>query len=304
MRVTFWKQLAPLALFFTSTAVLVVGDSDVKVFEDCDAPDGKVCLTISTESLDPCSPQWIFDFQNNVLPAVGDILQVRRYLDGTAKPAGESCLFEQPMDFHVCTFHGDVEREVHYYEGCVQYFAAQLGLEDRGHRASLEYTYCTNGNCTGPGTGCFGLNFCEYTGTLLTPEGLVRSRDCVKAIDPALVWQDISECAVGIQGRNLHWESSRYINEIGLTFGAVGLPPVLLNGEAFSCFFDCNSHATQLQPLIDKICELYNGDTPPAACTQQASESATATGNNNVVSRMIHSTQNIIARMATAAGFN
>ena len=57
-----------------------------------------VDLIVSTESLCPCAGQWTHDLVNTVLPAVGEIVDVQRYVDGTANDDGS-----------VWVFHGEAE---------------------------------------------------------------------------------------------------------------------------------------------------------------------------------------------------
>ena len=118
----------------------------------------KVRLRVWTEAIDPCSPQWVQDFLRNVWPAVGEILDVERYLDGTANPDGTTD-----------TFHGRSEFLANKYEACVQHQSSSSPTG--GHLESLRYTSCVNGECFGPGRGFLGLDFCEHTGELLRGGG-------------------------------------------------------------------------------------------------------------------------------------
>merc|ERR1719469_300592 len=62
------------------------------------------------------------------MPAVGDIVELRRYWDGTAKDDGS-----------VSCFHGKTECEVNTYEECAR-------VQSTSWQQSLSYSNCWN-NC-------------------------------------------------------------------------------------------------------------------------------------------------------------
>mgnify|MGYP001166544709 CR=1 FL=1 len=215
-----------------------------------DPLDDRVELVVFTESLCPCAAQWVWDLSEYVLPAVGDILKVERYLDGSANEDGS-----------VSVFHGSSELRSQTYEVCVQHIADSLTGD--GFLQSLAWTACINGECTGPG-GTFGLEYCDHQGMLGEGEGTENAEACAAALE--LPWEEVHTCATGDLGQSLHWESSSFGNNNGVTYGMQGLPVVWLNGERISSFWDCNSYGTQMRPLISAICEAYQGSEKPEAC--------------------------------------
>ena len=76
---------------------------------DAEGSTEKVSITVFTESLCPCAAQWVHDLQLHTLPAIGEILSVERYLDGSAEDDGS-----------VWVFHGDQEYLSQKREVCVQ----------------------------------------------------------------------------------------------------------------------------------------------------------------------------------------
>jgi len=219
--------------------------------ENTDNPaDDRVELVVFTESLCPCAAQWIWDLNEYVLPAVGDILRVERYLDGSAQDDGS-----------VSVFHGSSELRSQTYEVCVQHIADSLTGD--GFIQSLAWTACINGNCTGPG-GSFGLEYCDHQGLIGDGEGTENAESCANQLQ--LPWEEVHACATGELGETLHWESSSFGNNHDVTYGMQGLPVVWLNGEQISNFFDCNSYGTEMRPLISSICEAYEGTEKPPAC--------------------------------------
>ena len=212
--------------------------------------DDRVELVVFTESLCPCAAQWVWDLSEHVLPAVGDILRVERYLDGSAHEDGS-----------VSVFHGSSELRSQTYEVCVQHIADSLTGD--GFLQSLAWTACINGECSGPG-GSFGLEYCDHQGMLGEGDGTENAEAC--AADLELPWEEIHTCATGELGQSLHWESSSFGNNNGVTYGMQGLPVVWLNAERISSFWDCNSYSTQMRPLISAICDAYEGNEKPEAC--------------------------------------
>ena len=209
-----------------------------------------VKLTLFTESLCPCAAQWIWDFHEHVLPAVGDIITVERYVDGSAKEDGS-----------VSTFHGERELLSQKHEVCVQYLAEENG-ED-GFLASLQWTACVNGICNGP-AGTLGLVFCEDMGSVGSNDGVDQATQCAEEVN--LEWPVIDACGQGELGAELHWESSNHGNESDVTYGMQGLPVVWVNEDRISEFWDCNSHQTNSEIVISRICAAYHGNEKPDAC--------------------------------------
>ena len=210
----------------------------------------KVQVTVFTESLCPCAAQWIHDFHAYTRKAVGEVIHAERYLDGTAKEDGS-----------VWVFHGEREFLSQKHEVCVQSLAAERG-ED-GHLASLEWTACVNGTCSGP-SGEWGLDYCDGQGSVATEEGIPRAQECAQQL--GLLWDDIDACAGGEQGDILHWESTAVGNDADVVYGMEGLPVVWVDGETISEFWDCDSYSTQQSGLIEAVCDAYGGVELPSGC--------------------------------------
>ncbi len=235
-------------------------EADTEPGDDVDEPadtapgdsDPRVRLTVFTESLCPCAAQWIYDFRESVLPAVGEIIRIERYVDGSAHGDGS-----------VTSFHGSREVSLQQNEVCVQHLAAEQGDADGGFIASLLWTACINGACSGPG-GSFGLEFCEHQGNVDEEGENEVGRACAEQL--GLSFEEIYTCATGELGQQLHWESSSYGNTSEVTYGMQGLPVVWINGERHSEFWDCNSHSDALTGLIDLVCDLYAGPAAPEVC--------------------------------------
>jgi hypothetical protein len=210
----------------------------------------KVQVRVFTESLCPCAAQWVHDFQLHTLGAVGDLIEVERYLDGTAEEDGS-----------VWVFHGEREYLSQKQEVCVQSLAEEQG-ED-GHLASLEWTACVNGSCAGP-SGEWGLDYCDSQGDVASEGGLEKAEECAESL--SLAWEDIDGCANSEEGDILHWESTIVGNDSDVVYGMQGLPVVWVDGEAISDFWDCDSFSTKQSGLIQAVCGSYAGDERPEAC--------------------------------------
>ena len=170
---------------FDLSAVDRPGEPQVPADDSGDA----VQVIVLTESLCPCAAQWTHDLVNLVLPEVERITSVRRYLDGTAHDDGT-----------VSVFHGAPELLSQKHEACVQDRVEQDGGD--GHLASLRWTACVNGPCTGPG-GFLNLEYCALQGDVGRESGVPQAMAC--ASDLGLDWADIDACANSEEGLDLHW---------------------------------------------------------------------------------------------------
>jgi len=207
----------------------------------------KVIVQANLQSGCPCAPQWETDFQNFVMPAVGDIVELRRYWDGTAKEDGS-----------VECFHGDGECVVNTYEECAR-------VQATSWQQSLAYSTCWN-NCTKgfdkshPGRTCSG----QYNFFLQNTD---LAQSC--AGQHGLDWDAIAACAKDADvGGKLLWNSTSMAAALGLTpYNVKGTPTVAVNGKVESTTLDCNSDGQGHIKLIKLICEAYTGTTP-AGCEQ------------------------------------
>jgi hypothetical protein len=206
-----------------------------------DAP--KVVVEANLEGYCPCAPQWEADFEQFVIPAVGDIVELRRYWDGTPKSDGS-----------VKCFHGSTECEVNTFEECAR-------TQAESWQQSLSYSNCWN-NCSKEG---FPKRTCA--GQYGFPKDTSLAQTC--ADKHGLNWTSIAACAADpTVGGKLLWNSSKFADTHGLTpYGMKGLPVVFVDGKQESKFWDCNSHGSGHAKLIQAICNGYNG-SKPAACTQ------------------------------------
>ena len=75
-------------------------------------------------------------------------------------------------------------------------------------------------------------------------------------------------------GDDLHWQSSKFGNDLGVIFGLHGLPPVHVNGERASRFWDCDSNVNRLAEVTQAVCSAYTGSTKPIGCDATLEASA------------------------------
>ena len=203
----------------------------------------KVVVEEFMESYCPCSGQWAADFAQYVVPAVGNIVELRRSMDGSPHDDGS-----------VSCFHGASECRANTLGLC-----AQNQTDD--WQQWLNYTVCLNGPCHGPRAD---MKFCDFQYDVATSKGAQREVDCAAAA--VLDYSQLMSCWNGTLGAKLLLDSAKYDKQTGEKYGMQGLPVVRVNGDKFSHFWDCNSHSTKLNSLITAICDAYEGSPKPSAC--------------------------------------
>lgn len=232
-----------------STLLLACG---ILTLQGTEAGDTKVNVTVYVESYCPCSGQWQFDFQKYIInTTIGSIVTLHRYWDGTALDNG-----------NVTCFHGENECLANQLQNCVQNMTGEDNWQ-----LWLNYTACINGFCKPKKD----LQYCQTQYDIGTSKGLTVEQECAQKYN--LNWDNINKCSTSKEGLQLLWESAKHGNEAHEEYGIQGLPVVWVNQTLFSSFWDCDAYQTQMVPLVQEICHVYesmNKDaTLPKDCQTQ-----------------------------------
>jgi hypothetical protein len=202
----------------------------------------KVMVEIMVESFCPCSGAWEYGFHTNLVPQIGDVIELTRFFDGAAAGTQACCNPSAPVN--ASCMHTTKECVANSLQRCVQ--------EHYPHwQQWLEYTSCINGDCaTRP-----DVAGCKNQMNVGQPESLQREQTCAKNL--TMDWTVINECWNGEEGVKLMQQDADKCDGMVERYGLQGLPVVWVDGVLFSHFFDCsgNQDHQYQQLLIQAICD-------------------------------------------------
>jgi hypothetical protein len=210
------------------------------------------------ESYCPCSGAWEASFANDILPAVGSIVTLSRVFDAAAAGTQGCCRPSAVHDSSVSCMHSLTECTADRLQRCTQ-------EKYPDWQTYLDYTVCIQGECR-RSKDALG---CETQFVVGMDSNKQREMDCAKNM--TLDYDAISECWSGREGIDLMESeadrSDEIAEKVGL-YGLKGLPLVLIDGELFSSFFDCDASSEKyVEDLIGAICAAFDGgEDAPAAC--------------------------------------
>eukprot|EP01062_Namystynia_karyoxenos_P060964 TRINITY_DN527_c0_g1_i2.p2 TRINITY_DN527_c0_g1~~TRINITY_DN527_c0_g1_i2.p2 ORF type:complete len:248 (+),score=93.96 TRINITY_DN527_c0_g1_i2:110-853(+) len=233
----------------------------------CPAAANKVPVTVIIESYCPCSGAWQYDFLTNIAPKVGDLVELKRSFDGSAKGSQHCCnpsatgphtrLPVLPNGSHMVTcFHGMAECVADRLQRCVQALYPEW-------RQWLNYSVCAMGSCAGrkEATGC------SEQFKMGQAANLALEQQCAQQL--GMDWAAIDKCWTGAQGVALMQQDADFDDAVQETYGMQGLPVVYVGKDNVmtSKFWDCASHSDKYQAhLIGAICNATTASPKPAVC--------------------------------------
>jgi len=215
----------------------------------------KVVVQLMAESYCPCSGAWEAKFARDLLPKIGDLVEVQRFFDAKSSGTQHCCNPKAGPD--ATCMHKEQECVANRLQRCVQEHYPD-------YRQWLAFTNCAQGPCDRP-----DLQGCQYQFDVGTSTNVVREKEC--AANLTMDYDTINACWTGDEGVALMQKDADLSDAIDEAYGKKGLPVVWVDGKLMSTFWDCKISDGQYQEtLLKTICNDSTATPLPDACSQVA----------------------------------
>jgi len=209
------------------------------------AADAKVVVEIMGESFCPCSAHWHASFSDDMLPLLGESVELRRFFDHKANGTQGCCNPSADLTTASC-MHTTEECRANTVQMCAQEHYPEF-------HQWLAFTTCANGPCSSIGFHPHDVLGCENS---LAKRFFDEERLEVCAESAGMEWAEIRECWEGEEGKQLAQIDADRGDAIEELYGKRGLPVVWVGGSVVSTDMDCAGSTKEYQDvLIKAVCD-------------------------------------------------
>lgn len=232
----------------------------------------KVVVEIMGESFCPCSAHWHASFSDDILPLVGEAVELRRFFDH--KQNGTQGCCNPSAGPEASCMHTTEECRANAVQMCAQKHYPEFNMW-------LDFTICANGPCSSIDFHPHDVLGCENS---LASRFFDEERLEACASSLGMNWAQIRECWEGEEGIALAQIDANRGDAIeDVYYGKQGLPVVWVGyrhgyetiGKVVSTDMDCAGSTQEYQDvLVQAICEaaVASGTRLPDICAAQETQ--------------------------------